>query len=176
MAAAIASTSPGGTSRPFSPSSTTSGIPPTLVAITGVPAASASSSVCGRFSHADVTSAASAARKSAIDVVARARPEEAHALRDAEGCSTSLEPCRAPGRRRGRAADTSGTRASAASALAERLLRREATGRAEHPPVDPERRTRLVPRRAVAGPRGAGFGTRPTPVGSSPQPSAIARR
>ena len=42
----------GGTSRPFSSSCTTSGTPPTAVATTGVPTASASTAACGRFSQA----------------------------------------------------------------------------------------------------------------------------
>ncbi len=62
---ASAAGSPGGTSRPFSPSLTISGTPPTAVAITGVPTASASTTVCGKFSHADERIAASAVRKSA---------------------------------------------------------------------------------------------------------------
>ena len=54
----------GATRSPFSPSRTTSGTPPTAVAITGVPTARASSTVCGRFSQAELSTAASAARKS----------------------------------------------------------------------------------------------------------------
>ncbi len=55
---------PTGTSRPFSPSRTSSGTPPTAVAITGVPTARASTTVCGKFSQDEVRSEASAARKS----------------------------------------------------------------------------------------------------------------
>ena len=55
IAAASAVGSPGGTRSPFSPSFTTSGTPPTAVAMTGHPTASASTTVCGKFSHADGT-------------------------------------------------------------------------------------------------------------------------
>src|SRR5581483_92023 len=61
-APASASTSPAETSRPFSPSRTISPTPPTAVAITGVPAASASTTVCGKFSQLDERIDASAAR------------------------------------------------------------------------------------------------------------------
>ena len=162
IAAASASTSPGGTSRPFSPSSTTSGIPPTDVAITGVPAASASSRVCGRFSHADVRSAASAARKSAITSSREPGPEEARRARRrrARRHVARARPLRA--RRRGRAAATSGTRASAASASPRAFCAREATGGAERQSVEPERGARLVACRGAPARSGAGFGTTDT--------------
>ena len=53
MAAARAPASPGATSNPFSPSCTTSGTPPTLVAMTGVPTASDSTTACGKFSQVE---------------------------------------------------------------------------------------------------------------------------
>src|SRR5262249_54299860 len=64
IAAASASTSLGGTSKPLTPSSTTSATPPTRVPITGVPTASDSTTVWGKFSHFDDSSVASAARNS----------------------------------------------------------------------------------------------------------------
>ena len=51
---------PGATSRPFSPSRTTSGTPPTAVETTGTPTDSASTAECGRFSQSLESSAASA--------------------------------------------------------------------------------------------------------------------
>ena len=69
----------GATSSPFSPSRTTSGTPPTAVAITGHPTASASTTVCGKFSHADGRTEASAARKSRSTVSRGTLAEEAHA-------------------------------------------------------------------------------------------------
>src|SRR5581483_9010721 len=64
IASASAAASPTGTSSPFSPSRTTSATPPVAVAITGVPTASASTTVCGKFSQLDESSDASAAAKS----------------------------------------------------------------------------------------------------------------
>jgi hypothetical protein len=50
-AAATAAGSPDGTIRPETPSSTSSGIPPTAVVTTGTPAASASTSATGSASE-----------------------------------------------------------------------------------------------------------------------------
>ena len=68
--------SPGGTSSPFSPSRTTSATPPTAVPSTGVPTASASTTVCGKFSQAEVRTAASAARKSSSTSVRLRAPRK----------------------------------------------------------------------------------------------------
>ena len=69
----------GGTSRPFSPSCTTSGTPPTAVAITGVPTASASSTVCGRFSHRRREQGCIGGGEESHHVVARPGAEKPHA-------------------------------------------------------------------------------------------------
>ena len=55
---------------------TISGTPPTEVAIAGVPTASASTSVCGKFSQAEESSAASARAEQREHLVARERAEE----------------------------------------------------------------------------------------------------
>ena len=52
---------PAATSRPFTPSWTTSATPPASIASTGVPTASASTTVCGKFSQLDERIVASAA-------------------------------------------------------------------------------------------------------------------
>ena len=70
---------PAGTSSPFSPSFTTSATPPTPSRSPGVPTASDSTTVCGKFSHVDESRLASAARKSRSTSSRGKRAEEADA-------------------------------------------------------------------------------------------------
>ncbi len=175
IAAAIASTSPAGTRRPFSPSTTTSGIPPTAVAITGVPTASASSSVCGRFSQADVSSADVDGAEERDDVVARARRRgtaRGRAMPSAAACRSSAGPLGPVPE--DEELDVVDPR-DGLERVAERLLRGEPPRRAEREPSDAERGARLLARRQrrQLGRRIRDDGD---PVGVSPQPSAISRR
>ncbi len=82
--------SPAGTRNPVSPSSTTSETPPTSVATTGLPAASASMIVAGVPSLAEVSTTASRDREPGRDVLLVAE-KEARA-RDPELVRALLEP------------------------------------------------------------------------------------
>ena len=128
-----------GTSRPFSPSRTTSGTPPTAVAITGVPTASASSTrvrevLPRRREQRRVGGAEELDTSSRVPGA-----EEAHAVAEAELAAARARALRARGRRRARAATRRRTRASGRERVAERLLRRQ-----------PARRTRARARRCRA--------------------------
>ena len=124
IAAASASTSPGGTSRPFSPSVTISGTPPTRVAITGVPSASDSTTPCGKFSQAELSTIASAPRR-----------YPSTPSREAEPTKRTRSPSSSSSRNRSRRARSGpsptttrrapSTRASAASASVEILRGRQ---------------------------------------------------
>ena len=174
MAEAIAAMSRGGTSRPFSPSRTTSGIPPTAVAITGVPVASASSSVCGRFSQADVRSAASTARNSAITSSRVPAPRKRTRSASPSSPARRSSSARSGPSPRTRSA-TSGTRARASSVSPSAFC---AVSRPATPSAKPSmpRVARASSRVGCSGTSGAGFGTTSTREGSRPQPIAICRR
>ena len=157
IAPAIASTSPAGTRSPFSPSCTTSGMPPTAVAITGVPTASASSSVCGRFSHADVSNAASTPRKSLMTSSRVPAPRKRTRAVDPELRERVARAMRAPDRR-----PAPGARRRAPG-RAPRAHRRAPSARSACPPCPAsarESRARRAPRRATGatGARAPGSG------------------
>ncbi len=176
IAEAIAATSRGGTSRPFSPSRTISGIPPTAVAITGVPAASASSSVCGRFSQAEVRSATSTARKSAI--TSRRVPAPRKRTRsDTPSSAARRSSVARSGPSPRTSSSTPGTRARASSVSSSAFCAVSRPGGAEREALDAERGARLAPASGATGTaRAPGSGRRLTRAASRPQPSAIARR
>ena len=128
----------------------------------------------GRFSHADVSNAASAPRKSLEDVVARAGAEEADAAVEPELVERVARALRAPARRPARASETPGD-----AGRAPRARRRAPSARSACPPcasVGPRSRARArasVRDGSRRERRAPGSGRPSTRPGSRPQPSAI---
>ena len=165
---------PAGTSRPFSSSWTTSGTPPTAVATTGVPTASASTTLCGRFSQAEVESAASAARYSVRTSSRERGPEKRtrSAIPSAEACRSS--DCRS-GPSPATTSETSPSRATASSASPRAFWRVRRPAVASVKPFRPSA-TRASSRAGSVGSAGAGFGTTTSRSAGTPQPTARSRR
>ena len=115
-AAASAATSPGGTSRPFSSSWITSGTPPTAVATTGAPTASASTAACGRFSQRLGRTAARAPASARRTSSREREPANVDPVAECELPDARLERTPARARPRRRADAQPGTSTSAASA------------------------------------------------------------
>ena len=162
--------SPAGTTRPFTPSRTTSATPPTAVAITGVPTASASTTVCGKFSQEDVSSDASAARKRARTPSRssgpRKRTRPSSPRTDVSRCA-SARSGPSPAIRN----ETSSTRATASRATSSAFCRVIRPANASVGPSMPNL-SRAASRSGSAGSGGAAFGM--TVTRSSSTPHAIA--
>ena len=138
--------SPTGTSKPFSPSCTTSATPPAAVAITGVPTASASTTVCGKFSQLEESTAASAAANSSSTVRAAGRRAAARATSPRSATSRST---RAAAPRPSPAIDELHVlaRRHGAEQHVERLLGGQPPGERERRTVEPELQPQLLARR-----------------------------
>ena len=162
----------GGTSRPFSPSRTTSGTPPTAVAITGHPTASASTTVCGKFSQADGRTEASAARKSRSTVSRGTLPGSGLAHRGrASWTAARAHAARARRRREQVHAVRPDERVEE---HADGLLRASRPAKTRASPSRSSSR-RSSSRGGIGGTVGAGFGSTETRPGSRPQCRATSR-
>ena len=141
------------------------------VEITGVPTASDSTTPCGKFSHAEERSDASAARKSSSTRSRGCAPRKRDLRPGARASSCARSgPSPTTSRR------TSGTRLDRGERDLERLLARQAAGEDERRAVDAVAGAELLPRGHVRGTGGAGFGTTVTRSGATPQPIASSRR
>ena len=117
IAAASSSGRPGATSRPFSPSRTTSGTPPTAVETTGTPTDSASTAECGRFSQSLESRAASAPATVRSASSRDSAPRNEIRSPRARGGHRAGRGARARARRRRATSRASGTRAIASIAV-----------------------------------------------------------
>ena len=154
-----AAVSPAGTSRPFTPSWTTSETPPASIASTGVPTASASTTVCGKFSQLDDRIVASAAWKSSMIALARLCADERHAVADSQLAGSRLERF-ALGALAGDHELHSARACDRLERAAERLLRRQTPGEGERRAVQAESSAKLFPLTELAAGRALGSGER----------------
>ena len=168
IAAASSSGRPGGTSRPFSPSCTTSGTPPTAVETTGTPTDSASTAECGRFSQSLESSAASAPATRAQRLVARQRAAERDPVAGARGGHARGRARARSGPSPTRTSRASGTRAIASIAVPSAFCRVSRPTKTNVPGSSCSRST------SRGG--GAGFVSTCEPVAAQPQPAAISAR
>ena len=170
-----ASRSPGGTSSPFSPSRTTSGTPPTVVAITGQPDGERLDDrvrevLPRRREHRRVGGAEEAQHRSRGDAAekARARVEpELAGLALERGCARDRPRRRRASRRASAPAPRGRCRAPSAARADRRRRARRPRARA---------RARSSSRTAAPGSRARGSAAPSTRAGSRPQPRAISRR
>ena len=160
-----ASRSPGSTSRPFSPSTTTSATPPVRVAITGVPTASASTTECGKFSHTEESSAASPARKSSSTPWRWSGPRK----RAWPSCSSAARSGPSPA-----IASATPARRAASIPMSSAFCAVSRPAKTSVGPSKPSS-SRSSSRGRSSGIGGAGFASTVTRSASAPQPSARSR-
>ena len=153
IAAARASTSPTGTRRPLTPSTTTSATPPTSVEITGVPTARDSTTLCGKFSQLDESTVASAAAKrSSISSRGRAPSKRTRSPRASLEISPTTRSRSSPSP--AISSETPSTRDTASRSTASDFCAVSRPAKARTVPVHTEPRAELLSGRRGSGVRG----------------------
>ena len=161
IARAIASTSCAGTSSPFTPSRTTSGMPPTAVAITGVPDGQRLEQRMRQVLPRRGQQHRVDGSEEGDDVLARPWPEKPDPSADAKLRCAALEPGPLGALTEHEQLDVRNAR-DGGERVVQRLLRRQPPGGAERGAADPEGRARALARwqRRQVGAPGSG---RPRP-------------